>query len=375
MTGGAWKAYAPFPNSTVAAIHEARAGVIGFASMSCLTCVFDRGIGMSRRTAVIAIAVACLLGVVVIVCLAVLPGWLYPSLTTAELHAVTGASDRIQLQQTQAQLQNGVRASLLQTFAGLLVVIGAAATWWQVRVNREGQITERFTRAIEHVGSDNMDIRIGGIYALERIARNSSNDRRTVQFILGAFIRNHAPWHVGMVNGPVHPTVEVDERPWLQFRAADLQAAAIVLARAMFAVNRMSTAEPGGAELYLSRVDLRGLQVSHGHFTDVHFRYANLARSWLRGCRFDRSDFTRADLRRTWLEGASFAKADLTGAYLAGANLRNADLRAATVCGTDFSGCDLTGAELIDAHADAATRWPTEFDAERLAAAGVHVRS
>ena len=54
------------------------------------------------------------------------------------------------------------------------------ATWRQVPVSREGQITERFTRAMEHLGSETADVRLGGIYALERIARNPEMDRATI---------------------------------------------------------------------------------------------------------------------------------------------------------------------------------------------------
>ena len=46
----------------------------------------------------------------------------------------------------------------------------AEAAQQTVAVAQEGQITERFTRAIEQLGSDKIAIRLGGIYALERVA-------------------------------------------------------------------------------------------------------------------------------------------------------------------------------------------------------------
>lgn len=68
------------------------------------------------------------------------------------------------------------------------------AVWRQVQVGREGQITERFTRAIEHLGKDkSLDERLGGIYALERIARDSPVDRRTITEVLTAYVRSHSP--------------------------------------------------------------------------------------------------------------------------------------------------------------------------------------
>jgi hypothetical protein len=119
--------------------------------------------------------------IVVLGGLTLVPQLLYPRLTDTDLQAVPNAEARIQLQQVQSQLQNNARSTILQAVAGLLVIAGAIATWRQVQVNREGQITERFTRAIDQIGSDNIDVRIGGIYALERVAKNSSADRPQVQ--------------------------------------------------------------------------------------------------------------------------------------------------------------------------------------------------
>ena len=65
----------------------------------------------------------------------------------AELSAVHSGQIRITLQQAQAQLQNSIRATLLQALGGILVMVGAVATWRQVRISRDGQITDRLTHA------------------------------------------------------------------------------------------------------------------------------------------------------------------------------------------------------------------------------------
>jgi hypothetical protein len=80
-------------------------------------------------------------------------------------------------------------------------------------------MTERFIKAIEHLGSDKLDIRLGSIYALERLALNSPTDRSSITPILGAFVRGHAVWPVGSPDGPAHPTPVVDDTlPWLTSR-------------------------------------------------------------------------------------------------------------------------------------------------------------
>ena len=52
-------------------------------------------------------------------------------------------------------------------------------------------MTDRYTKAIEQLGSDKLDVRIGGIYALERIARDSARDHPAVMEVLTTFIREH----------------------------------------------------------------------------------------------------------------------------------------------------------------------------------------
>jgi hypothetical protein len=50
-------------------------------------------------------------------------------------------------------------------------------------------VTARYTKAIEQLGSDRLDVRIGGIYALERIAHDSPRDHPAMLEVLAAFIR------------------------------------------------------------------------------------------------------------------------------------------------------------------------------------------
>ncbi|MFC0115321.1 pentapeptide repeat-containing protein [Kibdelosporangium aridum] len=301
---------------------------------------------------------------IVIVGLTLVPQWLHPPLSDAELQGVPSAEIRIQLRQAQAQLQNNVRATLLQLTAGLLVTAGAAAAWRQAYVNRDGQITERFTRAVDQIGSDNRDVRIGGIYSLERIARNSPSDRSTIQYILAAFVRNHAPWPVGAPDGPQHPTQSVDEHlPWMRVRAPDIQAAMGVL-------GRRTPSQPEEV-MYLSRVDLRSVALRGARLAGAQFRHANLARAVLAKVQLEHADLTGADLRRAYLERSQLARANLTRTCLQDVNLRDADLSYADLRGANLTGAILDRAVLTGALADRTTIWPTDVDAERRREFGV----
>ena len=64
----------------------------------------------------------------------------------------------------------------------------------QSGIAADQSIAEAFTRAITHLGDEKLEIRIGGIYALARIARDSKKDHWPIMEILTAFVRQHAPW-------------------------------------------------------------------------------------------------------------------------------------------------------------------------------------
>lgn len=42
-----------------------------------------------------------------------------------------------------------------------------------LKLTGQGQVTDRYTKAIDQPGPDKIDVRIGGINALQRIARDS----------------------------------------------------------------------------------------------------------------------------------------------------------------------------------------------------------
>jgi hypothetical protein len=283
-----------------------------------------------------------ILGVVVVLVLLwvvlLLPGWLV---------------DEGALQES--RVHNEVRTTLLQGLGGAFLLVGAYFTYRQHHTAREGQITERYTRAIDHLGHGELDVRLGGIYALERIARDSSADRVTIGEVLTAFVRIHALWPPSPPG--VYPaTAPIDQVPELQIRATDIQASLTVLGRGGFALS-------GRDRLDLHEVDLRRANLREAHLERAHLRRAHLEDAFL---------------YRAHLEGAFLNDAYLEGAYLRDAHLEGVDLRRAHLERADFLGAylgeaDLSGAVLEDgrnlnrahlngAKADGNTRWPASFD-------------
>jgi hypothetical protein len=282
------------------------------------------------------------------------PRLLYPPLSDRELdrQGVTGGKDRIELKREQGQLQNDARATLLQALAGGALLLGAYFTWRQVQTGRQqvhlaeqGQITERFTRAIDQLGSAHLDVRLGGLYALERIARDSPDDRATIGEVLTAYLRGHAPWPPRLEDQPPIEAA-IETVAFLRLRAPDVQAALTVLGRGHFAdpdpdAPQFDLADTDLRRSYLSRADLRrarlyGADLRRARFDDTDLRGATLIRAYLQ-----EAHLLGANLQDAVLHHADLRDADLTDANLAGADLRHANLQ-----GTKLDGVDLRGARL-----------------------------
>jgi hypothetical protein len=235
---------------------------------------------------------------------------------------------------------NNVRTTLFQALGGLVLGLGVYATWRRLRINeeelrisRDVQITERYSRAVEHLGHDSLDVRMGGIYALERIAQNSATDRDSIVAVLCAYTRGHSPWPPTLT-GQLPVDTAPEDLPTLAVRGNDVQTAIRTLCR----LQKV----PGEEPLSLPRTDLRSARLN-----GLYLRGSYLGDSTLVGARIRDADLGDVILRN----------ADLRFADLSGADLQRSDLR-----GADFRGCVLVGTQFTDARADTTTSWPDGFD-------------
>ncbi|MEM9483142.1 MAG: pentapeptide repeat-containing protein [Cyanobacteria bacterium P01_F01_bin.116] len=212
--------------------------------------------------------------------------------------------------------------TLIQTVA---TIVGGIAIFWNIVLSRrqltasqEHNITERFSIAVEQLGHEQTAVRIGGIYALERIAQDSPRDYWSIMEVLAAFVRDQR-------------SLEADEKiaqtPITYDK--DIESAIMVIGR------RNTNLDPEGLSLYLSYSDLRGISF----FKDNH---SNV--------RFVGSDLREAYFLLSNLQNARFWKATLTNAKFNKANLNGARLEDADLQGVDFSKCLLEGAHLKGAN-------------------------
>lgn len=302
-------------------------------------------------------------------------------------HDLAGASVAAQ---DRLKAVNDVRTTLLQVVGGLVVLFGAYATWRQLRVSQdglratqEGYVTDRFSRAVDQLGSDKLDVRIGGLHALWRIAEQSARDREAIISIQAAYLRTHLPWPPA---GPESPAADVpinDIAP-LETRAADAQVALTALGvlcqhREQSWVNLSITdlrrADCDGLwfpEVNFDRACMEAAGLYHANLTQaslvsVNLRHADLTTAILRRARCILGDLRAAKLVETDLRDADFTETDLREANLRkadahGAVFYRADLRMADLRGTDLSTANLVEARLTGALASEHTRWPADFD-------------
>ncbi len=195
-----------------------------------------------------------------------------------------------------AKLTDEYRRTLAQGIGGFFLFVGLYLGWLRVkaaqetvRVAEEGQITERFTRAIEQLGQEGegkMAIRLGGIYALERIAKDSEKDHGPVMEVLTAYVREKA-------------TKEGEYAEKAAAPATDIQAILTVIGRRETTGNNRRNAP---------------LDLSNTHLVVAGLGMANLHRVFLLGADLRGTILNRANLRDANLEGAILDYAELAWA-------------------------------------------------------------
>jgi uncharacterized protein YjbI with pentapeptide repeats len=206
---------------------------------------------------------------------------------------------------------------------------------------KDKQVTDRFSVAIDHVGSSNPTVREGGVWVLNRIMDDSPRDRIGAQNVLARLVRELSP----RIVSPAKAATGAQELP------GDIAAAVTIASTKRKHARGIPTAPLDFRNSHLAAVDLRDAQLDHARFTGTNLTRADLARSVLSGADFTNSVLTGATLARATCREAVFTdailqRADLTGTDLTGANLAGADLAGATLDGTILTGANLRAVHL-----------------------------
>ncbi len=266
------------------------------------------------------------------------------------------------------ELENDLRETYAQTLGGAILLIALLFAWKRmsttekiVEVSRQAQMTERFTRAIDQLGATlltgekKFEIRLGGIYSLERIARESEENHWSVVEILTAYVREDALRRKGpdqraeKLLGESGGTMKLVSSASPQRASADIQAILTVLGRRGLTYqdgeeHRLDLTHANLQGIVLADANLRGAILSGSDFQGATLYKVNLVDALL-----DEADLQRANLNYADLQRANLKKARLEQAYLMSAKLQNVKLTGAVLSGADMRGADLRGAQLESA--------------------------
>lgn len=286
------------------------------------------------------------------------------------------------------EFQNEIRVGLAQAIGGALILFGLFLALRTIlkylkakqQVLQGSMIVERLILANEQLSNDKILIRLGAIYSLEAIAKQSEREHWQIMELLTAYVRENAP-STGQQRSPqIEPSEGTTLKDYDQIQtskvAADIQAILNVLGR------RTQAHELGrDGRLDLHATNLRGASVRGGHFEGTDFRDADLGGadlcgSFLTGADFGNASLGKANLSESQLERARLVEAGLGGADLGWAHLENADLTRAQLQRAQLLGARLETACLEEAHLEEANLSLAHLEGARLTRArlqGAHL--
>lgn len=227
---------------------------------------------------------------------------------------------------------------------------------------RNGRFSDGVRLLAEHEAAK-LASRLGGIYTLAALGKESKDDLDRVVATLCAFVRTNGQFP------PMDPENAAD--PFRQ--PEDVQAAFTMIVGlersgqvdlrgaklcglegigAKFSGANLSQANLMGAKLIgadLSRADLSqanlvGTDLTRANLHQALLMMADLRKAILVDADLSRAGLSRADLHSANLHGANLASADLSGTKLERVNLFGAKLEGVRLIGTDLRKTDLSGA-------------------------------
>jgi hypothetical protein len=272
----------------------------------------------------------------VIVLVAIL--WVLPIILTAGQSDTLSASELL-------KARNDVRSTLVTLVAAIAAAAGLTFTGRTYLLNVSGQVTDRYSKAVGQLGERDIAVRVGAIYALERVARDSPRDVDTIVEVLCTFVRAACP-----LPGDTADVMQgTDEHAAI---AADAQAAINVLGRAPLCIRTVP--------IDLRRTNLHGVDLTNALFdgawlresllTEAQLRGSSLRGAWLSAAHLDGADLDSANLEGARLREAVLDDAILKGARLVGANVEGASFRGTWLAGAQFSRDQLSPTQRTEAN-------------------------
>jgi Uncharacterized low-complexity proteins len=195
-----------------------------------------------------------------------------------------------------AEIENSYRITLIQSLGGIAIGMGLYYTWRRViiaenelKVSQQSQITERFTRAVDQLGAIDqlgnpaIEIRLGGIYALERISKESEEDYWPIIEILTAYVRKNSSFKIAKNRRVTNLAMDIQanesitsEVPEIRNISLDIQAVITVIRRRKYFFGNGEAKSLDLQETNLLGANLSDADLSDANFSEAYLSDANL---------------------------------------------------------------------------------------------------
>ncbi len=252
-------------------------------------------------------------------------------------------------QETNSTMLRNVGLLIAGVIALPLAVWRSIVAQRQSGTAQQGLLNDRYQQGAEMLGNDVLSVRLGGIYALQRLAEEHPKQYHVqIMRLFCAFVR--------------HPTR--DSRLKSEPRGIELSPTMTqdVMARYQTSLEALGLADSDSqvredVKAVMEAVRVRGrssivLEPSVGYRLDL--RFADIPGIELWDADLSRVELQGVNLSGTWLTRANLSyanlgAANLTGAWLVKANLNSAGLVLANLSNTNLIGADLSKARLMGA--------------------------
>ena len=236
--------------------------------------------------------------------------------------------------------EDDTRKTLAQIIGGAILFSGLIFTYNTFVLNREGQITDRFSKAVAQLGDEDVAVKLGGLYALERISKDSPRDYGSVLQIISAYVRTKSPRNNlnGIKEDKQKNTTSLDKNPQERVETVT-QTALTIIGRAI------SAQDLSFPDIDLSNSNLKGAKFVNARLNGANFEHADLSEA---DFEFAVLDFAR--LNNTVIMGSNLDHANLEGVNLGNAQLIDSHLISANLRGVNLTSTILLNVNLTDAN-------------------------
>ena len=220
----------------------------------------------------------------------------------------------------------------------------------QANIAEDGLIIDRINKATEGLGKNNdagepiIEVRLGALYALERIAQDSIRDHVQIMEMLCAYIRTNSPL--------------VSEDSALERPREDVRLTLSIIGRRKTwsdSDTRIKNETEQGYRIDLRHHDLRGAQLSKADLNnailnDINLNNAVLHNAIMSNATMSNAKLNKAVLSYTNMNATNFNKATIIDAKFDDADLSKAQFRNAIVTDGWFYDTKLKDADFDDAN-------------------------